>query len=80
MNPTGGVQPSRYARTRLFPRVYGEIELGEDVSDLRLDGLARDEEVCGDAAVAHAQCHELENIGYAVGERAQPCSPLAVAY
>jgi hypothetical protein len=58
--------------------VHGEIELGEDVSDVGLDGLARDEAACGDAAVAHALCHELENIEFAVGERAQTSSLLAV--
>jgi hypothetical protein len=48
----------------------GEVEFGEDVADVGLNGAFGDDEAVGDDGVAESVCDEVEELEFAVGELA----------
>src|SRR3954468_5378938 len=53
-----------------------EVELLEDVSDVRLDGGVTDEQLLGDLGVGEAACDQLEDFEFALVEVVQLLGPL----
>src|SRR5215813_4023610 len=53
----------------VLARVAGEVEFGEDAAYVRLDCLARDEQLLGDAAVGLALRDQREHLLLPRGER-----------
>src|SRR5580693_8119908 len=48
-----------------------DLELGEDVGDVKLDGALADEQPCGDVAVAQPRHHQFEHLALTVAQLGQ---------
>ena len=78
MRPTGrGIGEVPYSAAGFVPGgVRGglgpaaQAELGEDVADVVLDGLAADVEALGDLGVGQAVAEQVEHLGLALGQQA----------